>query len=185
MDSVSRESYSAAVQRLDGLVTGDRAATLPGVADEILSVALLLGKQPRLRRALSDPSRSADDRAGLLGSVINAKVSDDAATLLRTLVAGRWSSSSELLTAAERLGVEGVLAGAQSAGDLAEVEDELFRFGQVVDGDNELASAPSRSRCLSGRRWPIRCSTGRRRRPRYGWSTSPWRASVAGTSPRR
>lgn len=140
MDSVSRESYSAAVQRLDGLVAGDRAATLPGVADEILSVALLLGKQPRLRRALSDPSRPAEDRAGLLGSVINDKVSDDAATLLRTLVAGRWSSSAELLTAVERLGVEGVLASAQSAGDLAEVEDELFRFGQVVDGNNELAA---------------------------------------------
>src|SRR5258705_11558471 len=137
MDSVSRESYTAAVERLDGLVAGGDAVRLTGVADEILSVALLLSKQPRLRRALSDPSRRADDRAGLLGSIIDGKVSEDAATLLRTLVGGRWSSSAELLTAAERLGVEALLASSQSAGELAEVEDELFRFGQVVDGDNE------------------------------------------------
>lgn len=140
MDSVSRESYTAAVERLDGLVTGGTPEQLAGIADEILSVALLLAKQPRLRRALSDPSRPADDRAGLLGSIINGKVSEDSATLLRILVGGRWSSSTELLTAAERLGVEALLATAQSAGELADVEDELFRFGQVVDGDNELAA---------------------------------------------
>jgi F-type H+-transporting ATPase subunit delta len=140
MDSGSRESYSAAVERLDGLIPGGAPATLAGIADEILSVAALLAKQPRLRRALSDPSRPADDRAGLLGSIIDGKVSEDAATLLRTLVTGRWSSSTELLSGTERLGVEALLASAQTAGELAEVEDELFRFGQVVDGDNELAA---------------------------------------------
>jgi F-type H+-transporting ATPase subunit delta len=140
MDSVSRGSFTAAVQRLDGMITGDRPVPLAGVADEILSVAGLLAKQPRLRRALSDPSRPVDDRVGLLGSIIDGKVSEDAATLLRDLVGGRWSSSPELLSATERLGVEALLASAQSAGELADVEDELFRFGQVVDGDNELAA---------------------------------------------
>ena len=141
MDTVSREAYGAAVERLDSFATGGRPVPLAAVADEILGVAKLLARQPRLRRALSDPSRPGEDRAGLLGSIIDGKVSDDAATLLRTLVAGRWSSSTELLSAAERLGVEAILAGAQSAGELAEVEDELFRFGQMVDGDNQLAAA--------------------------------------------
>ena len=53
-------------------------------------------------------------------------------------VAGRWSVPSELLEAAERLGVEALLSSADRAGDLAEVEDELFRFGQVVAGDPGL-----------------------------------------------
>ncbi len=141
METVSREAYIAAVERLDGLVTGGRPVPLAGVADEILAVAELLAKQPRLRRALSDPSRPAEDRAGLLASIVDGKVSEDAASLLRTLVAGRWSSSTELLNATERLGVEGLLASAQSSGELADVEDELFRFGQVVDGDNQLAAA--------------------------------------------
>jgi len=141
VDTVSREAYTAAVERLDALVTGGRPVPLAGVADEILGVGQLLAKQPRLRRALSDPSRPGEDRANLLGSIVDGKVSEDAASLLRTLAAGRWSSSVELLNATERLGVEGLLASAQSAGELAEVEDELFRFGQVVDGDNRLAGA--------------------------------------------
>lgn len=141
MDSISREAYGAALARLDGLVTGGRPVPLAGVGDEILAIAALLDKQPRLRRALSDPSRSGEDRAGLLGSVVEGKVAEDTASLLRTLVAGRWSSSAELLTATERLGVEALLASAQSAGELADVEDELFRFGQVVDGDSQLAAA--------------------------------------------
>jgi F-type H+-transporting ATPase subunit delta len=150
MDSVSREAYKPAVERLDAMASGveglDAMATgtptvpLAEVADEILAVADVLQGQPRLRRALSDPSRPGEDRAGLLGAVVDGKVSEAAATLLRTLVAGRWSSSTELLGATERLGVETLLASAQAANDLSDVEDELFRFGQVVDGDNELAA---------------------------------------------
>ncbi|HEX6873080.1 MAG TPA: F0F1 ATP synthase subunit delta, partial [Micromonosporaceae bacterium] len=100
-----------------------------------------LQRQPRLRRALSDPARSGTDRAGLLASLLDGKVAEDTLTLLRTLVAGRWSSGSELLDAVERLGIEALLASADSAGELAEVEDELFRFGQVANGNNELAAA--------------------------------------------
>jgi F-type H+-transporting ATPase subunit delta len=141
MDSESRESYRQAVERLGGFATGERPVALAGVADEILTVGQLLQRQPRLRRALSDPSRAGEDRAGLLGDLIHGKVSEDAETLLRTLVAGRWSSGGELLDATERLGIEALLASADSAGELAEVEDELFRFGQVVDGDSQLSGA--------------------------------------------
>lgn len=141
MESSSRESYRAAVERLDGYVTGERPVPLAGVADEILSVATLLERQPGLRRALSDPSRSGEDRAELLGSLLHGKVGEDTEALLRVLVAGHWPTSTELLNAVERLGVEALLASADSAGELAEVEDELFRFGQVVDGNDELAAA--------------------------------------------
>ena len=82
MASVSRESYAAAVERLDGYVTGDRPVALAGVADEILAVAELLERQPRLRRALSDPARTGTDRAELLGSLLEGKVSADTADLL-------------------------------------------------------------------------------------------------------
>jgi F-type H+-transporting ATPase subunit delta len=140
-----RESYAAAVERLESLSTGERPVPLAGVADDILAAAGLLAKQPRLRRALADPARSPEDRAGLLGSLVDGKISADAATLLKTLVHGRWSSSGELLNATERLGVETLLASAESGGELAEVEDELFRFGQVVNGDDELAATLSNS----------------------------------------
>jgi F-type H+-transporting ATPase subunit delta len=134
-----KDSYVAATERLDALATGERPVPLAGIADEVLAVAELLERQARLRRALTDPARAGDDRAGLLGDLIQGKVGADAEAMLRTLVAGRWSSGGELLDATERLGIEALLASADSAGELAEVEDELFRFGQVVDGDPELA----------------------------------------------
>jgi F-type H+-transporting ATPase subunit delta len=145
MQPMNRESYAAAAERLDTFATGERPVPLAGIADEILSVADLLERQPRLRRALSDPARSGEDRAELLGSLLEGKAAEDTVTLLRLLVAGRWSSSGELLNATERLGIEALLASAASAGELAEVEDELFRFGQVVAGDSELAAAMGNS----------------------------------------
>lgn len=140
MHAASRESYAAAGQRLEAYARGADPAAVPATADELLAVADLLRREPRLRRALSDPARSGEDRAGLLRSVFEGKLDGQTAELLSGLVAGRWSSAAELLDATERLGVEALLAGAERAGDLGEVEDELFRFGQVVAADAGLSS---------------------------------------------
>lgn len=135
MQAASRESYAAARAALDG-----REITI-GTADEILSFAGLLAREPRLRRALSDPSRSADDRASLVTGLLEGKLGDEATSLLAELARGRWSAPSELLDAAERLGVDALLVSAERSGELSEVEDELFRFGQIVAGDSTLAAA--------------------------------------------
>ncbi|MEU6207036.1 F0F1 ATP synthase subunit delta, partial [Micromonospora musae] len=124
-------------------VRGAEASAVATTADDILSVAALLRREPRLRRALSDPARSGEDRSGLLAGMLSGKIGADALTLLTALVSGRWSAPSELLDGAERLGVEALLASADSAGELSEVEDELFRFGQVVAGSPELSNALS------------------------------------------
>src|SRR5699024_2934310 len=111
------------------------------VADEILAVADLLRREPRLRRALSDPGREGDQRVELLKALLSGKVSDDSADLVGALVAERFSKPVDLLNATERLGVDALLASAERADTLGDVEDELFRFGQVVDGDTSLAAA--------------------------------------------
>lgn len=141
MQAASRESYAAAAERLDAYAQGAEPSAVAATGDDLLSVAGLLRQQPRLRRALSDPGRTGEDRAGLLTSLLDGKVGADAMQLLTQLVSGRWSAPSELLDAAERLGVEALLASADRAGDLAEVEDELFRFGQVVVADPALGGA--------------------------------------------
>ena len=148
----NREAYAAAVERLDSLARGKDAPALAAVADEIVAVAQLLTREPRLRRALADPARSGEERVGLLRGLLAEQVGADALDLLATLVGGRWSAPLDLLNGTERLGVEALLASAERAGDLAEVEDELFRFGQVVDGTPQLAAtlgdstAPARRR---------------------------------------
>ncbi|MBO3736366.1 F0F1 ATP synthase subunit delta [Actinoplanes flavus] len=137
--SVSREAYGEASDQLAANTAAATAPQLATVADEILSVAGLLRAQPRLRRALTDPSRPGSDRAGLLRSLLAGKVSETTVNAVAALVAGRFSRPSELLDAAERLGVDALLASADREGKLADVEDELFRFGQIVSGDSQLA----------------------------------------------
>jgi F-type H+-transporting ATPase subunit delta len=137
--SVSREAYAAATERLVAATLKATAPQLATVADEILSVAGVLRAQPRLRRALTDPSRSGAERAELLRSLLSGRVTQVTVDVLGTLVAGRFSTPGELLDATERLGAEALLTSADREGILGDVEDELFRFGQIVAGDPDLA----------------------------------------------
>jgi F-type H+-transporting ATPase subunit delta len=137
--SESRVSYAETLDRLTADTSKATAAQLATVADEVLSVAGLLRAEPRLRRALTDPARRGDQRAGLLRSLLAGKLSKATVDALATLVSGRWTHPNELLDATERIGVDTVLRSADKDGRLADVEDELFRFGQIVSGSNELA----------------------------------------------
>src|SRR5262245_19889734 len=112
MQGASRESLSAASERLDMLLAspvteaGDVAerathwvgrfmpslaqrveAVLPvagplGVGDALFSVAALLDAQPSLRAALTDPARSGDDKAELVRSLFGGKVAEQVVDLL-------------------------------------------------------------------------------------------------------
>jgi len=150
--SVSQQAYADAVEKLAAGTGTATAAQLASVADEILSVAGLLRAQPRLRRALIDPSRSGADRSELVRSLFSGKLAEVTVDTLGTLVSGRFSRPSELLDATERLGVEVLLRSAEKDGKLAEVEDELFRFGQIVSGSAQLAVTLSDSSAPSPRR---------------------------------
>jgi len=152
MRAASRQSYAAALERLDRFADGAGPEQLRTVADELLAVAGLLARQARLRRALSDPARSGEDRAELLRGLLGERLAEPTRQLLDVLVAGRWSAPSELLDGCEQLGVQALLASAGAGpdgaggaggavGQLPEVEDELFRFGQLVAGNPALAAA--------------------------------------------
>lgn len=140
MQAASRESYRAAAERLEAYERTTEPQAIAETADDILSVAELLRREVRLRRALVDPARTGEDRAALLTSIFGGKVGAAALELLTVLVSGRWSAPSELLDGAERLGVGALLASADASGDLSEVEDELFRFGQVVAAESKLSN---------------------------------------------
>jgi F-type H+-transporting ATPase subunit delta len=134
-----RESYADAWETLAAGTATATEAQRSTVGDEILSVAGLLRNEPRLRRALTDPSRSSSARADLLRSLLSGKVSKVTVDALAKLTAGRWSRPVELLNATERLGVDARLDAAERSGKLPEVEDELFRFAQIVSGNPGLA----------------------------------------------
>jgi F-type H+-transporting ATPase subunit delta len=147
-----RESFAAAADKLVAGTASANAGDRARIADELLSVAALLRAQPRLRRALTDPSRSRSDRSELIVSLIGGKVTTVVVDVMAVLVAGRWSRPADLLDATERLGVDAVLAAAENADAVSDVEDELFRFGQIVSGNPELAITLGDPGASAGRR---------------------------------
>src|SRR5262245_39709535 len=106
MELTGRESYAPAAERLDGYAAGSPPEALAGLADELLAVGALLGREPGLRRALADPARSPEDRVGLLRAVLQGKLDDETLGLLEALVGERWSSPNALRDAVQRLGVD-------------------------------------------------------------------------------
>jgi F-type H+-transporting ATPase subunit delta len=167
MDASSRDALRAVRERLteltrpasgllerarDRLTGQERAATdeeLVALADELFAVGHLLDGQVALRRALSDPSATPADRAGVARRLLSSRVSGATLDLVETAARQRWSRPLDLVEATETLATDAALDAAEARGELDGVEDELFRFGRIVGGDAEL------SRILSDRTAPV------------------------------
>ena len=143
---------SGLLERARDVLTGQERAVsseeLLGLAEELFSVARLLDGQVSLRRALSDPSGSPADRAGVARRLLSGRVSETALDLVETAARQRWSRPLDLVEATEALATDAALDAAEARGELDDVEDQLFRFGRIVGGDAEL------SRILSDRTAP-------------------------------
>jgi F-type H+-transporting ATPase subunit delta len=108
------------------------------LGDELFAVLGVLVHERVLRRHLTDPGNPAEARARLARGLFDGKVSEQAAVTVADLVRGRWSSSVDLLESIETLARRVVLVLAERDGVLEEVEDELFRFGRILDGQPRL-----------------------------------------------
>ena len=140
MRGPSREAYAAFSERLDAAL-GRSDADASTIGDALFAVARLLRQQPAVRRALIDPGRSGDDRAALAQALIGNRVDPAAVELVTAAVQHRWGGPAELASAIDEFGVVAHLAAADAAGRLDDVEDELFRFGQVLQSEPALRSA--------------------------------------------
>jgi F-type H+-transporting ATPase subunit delta len=72
----------------------------------------------------------------LLGQQLGAQTLDVATGLARS----RWSRPGDLVTAFETLARQALLAVAEKDRSLDDVEDQLFRFGRVLDREPQLAT---------------------------------------------
>ena len=140
MRGASRASLAEATERLAAAADGPNAGQL---GDELFAVVGLLDSEAGLRRVLSDPARQADAKAGLAEALLSGKVSADTLEVVTGLVRSRWSAAGDLADAAEQLAVLAIIEGAEHEGTLDELEDELFRFGRIVDAEPGLRVALS------------------------------------------
>jgi F-type H+-transporting ATPase subunit delta len=155
MQGASRETLAAGRERLEAIVASSDVAGLTTLADDLRAVAALFGREPTLRRTLSDPARSEEARTGLVDGLLSGKVSDSALDVLRVLVGGRWSAAGNLVDAVELLTVETLLAAAEKDGTLADVEDEIFRFSRVVAAHPQLDAVLSDATTDADRRTTV------------------------------
>ena len=138
MHAASRQSLAAARDRLNDYIDRARAVDLGTVADELFAVVGLLDREPTLRRALSDPAADAEARAGLLDRMLGGRLDPRTMEQLRDLARSRWSEPTDLADAVEALARQAALGVAERSGTLDEVEDELFRFGRILDANPRL-----------------------------------------------
>lgn len=137
--AASRHAAGDLRARLDAETRGVSTDDLAALARELYAVAGLLVSEPRLRRTVGDPSTDADARTGLIGRILQGRVSERAMNLAKAAVALRWSSPWDLTDGLEMAGDDVLLRAAEQSGNLGEVEDELFRFERVLDAQPELA----------------------------------------------
>lgn len=138
VQAVSRESLAAARERFDERVGGLAADVLGELAGQLTAVAELLVVRPEVRRALADASAPEAARQGLLDRLLGDRLDQPALGALRDLVAARWSRPDDLVDAVEALARLAALAIAERDESIEDVEDELFRFGRILDGQPRL-----------------------------------------------
>ncbi|GLZ39121.1 F0F1 ATP synthase subunit delta [Actinokineospora sp. NBRC 105648] len=137
LHAASREALAAVELTLLDVLEGDAAAAST-LGEELFAVVGLLEREVGLRRTLADSSTDPAARERLVADLLGGKVSAGALRVAGTAAGARWSSPRELVDGLESLGTTALLVGAERAGRLDTVEDELFRLGRIVADQTEL-----------------------------------------------
>jgi F-type H+-transporting ATPase subunit delta len=148
----SRESLAALVATFDELTADLGPDQLSLVADDLASVANLLARESVLTRHLADPADDPSPKLSLLETLLEGKVGDTALEVLKAAVSGRWSTDANLVDAVEYVARLALLVRAEREDVAGDVEEQLFRFGRILDAQPRLVtllgdySAPSEGR---------------------------------------
>lgn len=133
------------------------------LGSDLAGVGSLLSQNPVLRRTLSEATTDVDHRAGVMRSLLAGKVGGPAAAIVDFTVRQSWATGRDLADGLVRLGRTAMFLRAERSGELDEVEDQLFRFGRIIDGapglsvilDDPTTPGPARAslvaRLLDGR----------------------------------
>lgn len=139
--SASRASLATATGALDDLIDRSTATDLGTLADQLAAVTALLDREVGVRRSLADPAASPERREALFDRLLGSRLDVRAQELLRPLVRERWSAPGDLADAVETLSRRAALGVAERSGTLDDVEDQLFRFGRILDAQSPLRQA--------------------------------------------
>ena len=148
----SRAALAALTNEFDSAAGGLDADGLTALADELTSVVELLVSTPVLGKHLAEPSDDNAAKVNLVDRLLSGKVGEPTLKLLKTAVSQRWSAEPDLVLGVEHTARLALLKRADVAGEVDAVEDQLFRFGRILDEEPRLVTllsdytAPAQSR---------------------------------------
>jgi F-type H+-transporting ATPase subunit delta len=138
MRGASTRAAGAVVNQVEETIGSGADATRLG--DELFTLLGILDAEPTLRRVLTDPTVEADRKADLAQDLLS-DFDESTVTVVSDAVRHRWSRAADLADALEQGGITAFLAAAEAEGDLDELDDGLFRFARIIEGDPELRDA--------------------------------------------
>ncbi|GAA1874995.1 hypothetical protein GCM10009836_65260 [Pseudonocardia ailaonensis] len=138
LQATSRESLAAVAGRFETLLEPLAAGDRQKLGEELYAVTRLLVAQRGLRRALSDPATTGEQRTTLAQGILGGKVAPATLESVGDLVSLRWSGPGDLIEATESLARTALLAAAEKQRALDDVEDQLFRFGRILEREPQL-----------------------------------------------
>ena len=112
---------------------------LSTLADDLTSVAGLLIHESVVTRYLTVPAEEAEPRVRLLERLVSGKVGEPALDVLKKAVSERWSAEPDFIDALELVARQALLIRAERAGQIDDVEEQLFRFSRILDAQPRLA----------------------------------------------
>lgn len=131
MGSATTQALAASIQTL----AAAKDVTLD-TARELFAAARAVTESSQLSGALADPAAPAVARQNVVAAVFGG-FSQGAQSVLKTVVAERWSKASELVDGIEELAIR----AAAIAEPQADIGGELFGFSRVIAANAELELA--------------------------------------------
>lgn len=119
---------------------GNEATT---IGEQLFIVVDALDGSGALRRSLADPSRTGEDKAALVRSVLSNGFDPRTVSVMETVVSNRWSSDTDLVDAVSLLAVDAFLNAAEAREVLETVESEFFVITRALAGQREVRQALS------------------------------------------
>ncbi|MEB3051768.1 F0F1 ATP synthase subunit B/delta [Mycolicibacter sp. MYC123] len=136
--SASRQALGALLDKFGEVTGGLDEQGLSGLAGDLTAVAEVLGREAVVTRHLTVPTDDAAPKVRLVQRLFSGKISVPALALVTDAASARWSNSDDLVGAVEHVARQSLLLGAERAGKIDEVEDQLFRFSRVLEAQPRL-----------------------------------------------
>ena len=138
--AASRAALVALTSEFDDVAGDLEASGLTTLADELGAVVSLLVAEPTLTRHLTEHNDDADAKKALVERLFAGKVEERTVKLLQTAASLRWSAEADLVDGIEHLARLAFLKRAEIEDQVDEVEEQLFRFGRVLDSEPRLTA---------------------------------------------